>query len=58
MNENDSGLKSNLEKSDDHSISLEEYAEIPELPKVFFTEGQLYQDGNPVNRRLSDKSEV
>ena len=51
MKENSSGLKSNLRKVDNHKISPSEYADIPELPKDFFTKGQLYQNGKPVERR-------
>ena len=58
MKENNIGLKSNLERIDNHSIALDEYAEIPELPEVFFTEGQLYRNGNPVEHRLSSEQEL
>ena len=51
MKENNAGLKSNLHKVDSHEISQAEYDEIPELPMAFFTEGTLYENGRPVNRR-------
>ena len=50
MKENNAGLKSNLQKVDSHIISQSEYADIPELPEKFFTEGQLYRGGQPVER--------
>lgn len=55
MKENKDGLKSNFAKVDAHQISQAEYDEIPELPKSFFTEGQLYRDGKPVERRIRGK---
>lgn len=55
MKENSSGLKSNLRKVDNHKISPSEYVDIPELPKDFFTKGQLYQNGKPVERRVRGK---
>ncbi len=55
MKEKNTGLKSNLEKIDQHQISASEYDEVPELPEAFFTEGQLYQDGKPVERRTRGK---
>ena len=51
MKENNAGLKSNLKKIDSHAISPAEYTEIPELPEEFFTDGQLYRNGKPVERR-------
>jgi len=51
MRENNAGLKSNLENVDNHEISRAEYEEIPELPNDFFTKGQLYKNGSPVERR-------
>ena len=44
-------MKSNLQKVDGHKISSTDYTDIPELPEKFFLEGQLYQNGNPVERR-------
>ena len=55
MKEKRTGLKSNLTKVDQHKISTAEYEEIPELPEAFFTEGQLYQHGKPVGRRVRGK---
>ena len=55
MKENNTGLKSNLQKIDHHAISPAEYAEIPELPESFFTEGRLYRNGKPVDRRPRGK---
>ena len=55
MKENSTGLKSNLQKVDQHAITPAEYAEIPELPESFFTEGRLYQNGKPVTRRTRGK---
>lgn len=49
------GLRSNLNKADNHEITKKEYEEIPELPKEFFTEGQLYKDGKPVSRKVRGK---
>ncbi len=50
MKGNSAGLKSNLQKVDEHIISKAEYEEIPELSEDFFTKGQLYRDGKPVKR--------
>jgi uncharacterized protein (DUF4415 family) len=44
-----------LRKVDQHVISPAEYAEIPELPESFFTEGSLYRNGKPVERRTRGK---
>lgn len=55
MKEKSTGLKSNLKKVDDHKVSSEEYEEIPELPKEFFIEGQLYREGKPVARKTRGK---
>lgn len=55
MKENNAGLKSNLKKVDSHPISPAEYTDIPELPEEFFTEGQLYRNGKPVERRSRGK---
>ncbi len=55
MKESNAGLKSNLRKVDQHSISPDEYSEIPELPKEFFQKGQLYKNGMPVERRTRGK---
>ncbi len=52
MKENNNGLKSNLQKIDNHKISPAEYNEIPELPEEFFTKGQLYLNGKQVERRV------
>jgi len=57
MKENNAGLESNLKKVDSHAISRAEYTEIPELPEEFFTEGQLYRNGKPVEHRSHDKLE-
>ena len=51
MKENNTGLKSNLQKTDHHTIDSSEYVDIPELPKEFFAEGQLYRNGHPIERR-------
>ena len=32
--------------------------DIPELPEVFFTEGQLYRDGNRVERHVYDEQQL
>ncbi|MBF0182734.1 MAG: BrnA antitoxin family protein [Magnetococcales bacterium] len=56
MNAKSDGLKSNMKQVDDHVITPEEYEEIPELPPEFFTEGTLYRNGKPVNRRGRQKS--
>jgi uncharacterized protein (DUF4415 family) len=55
MKESSTGLKSNLHKVDQHTITPDEYAEIPELPASFFAEGKLYRDGKPVSRRPRGK---
>ena len=55
MKENNAGLKSNWKKIDQQKINLAEYDDIPELPESFFTEGQLYQNGQPVERRIRGK---
>ncbi|HEB79027.1 MAG TPA: hypothetical protein ENI79_00940 [Rhodospirillales bacterium] len=57
MNAKSAGLKSNLQKIDAPVLSKKgeptkkELDEIPELPREFFDEGQLYRDGEPVERR-------
>jgi uncharacterized protein (DUF4415 family) len=55
MKKNSAGLKSNLQKIDSHEIGPVDYADIPELPEEFFTKGQLYRNGNPVERRTRGK---
>ena len=55
MKENAADLKSNLTKVDSHNIGHGDYADIPELPENFFSEGQLYRDGQPVKRRTRGK---
>lgn len=55
MKKNNAGLKSNLQKIDSHEISPSEYADVPELPEEFFTKGQLYKNGNKVERRTRGK---
>jgi len=50
MKENKPGLKSNLSEVDLHLITPAEYEDIPELPAEFFTEGQLFREGKPVQR--------
>lgn len=55
MKESNAGLKSNLKKADRHGVSQADYVDIPELPDEFFTEGQLYRDGKPVERRTRGK---
>ena len=57
MNEKNSGLKSNLQTVDNQKLSSTDYADIPKLPDIFFTEGQLYRNGNPVERRTRKKKE-
>jgi uncharacterized protein (DUF4415 family) len=54
MKENNAGLKSNLSQVDLHKISQSEYDDIPELPDTFFTQGQLYRDGKPIDRSKRD----
>ncbi len=58
MKENNSGLKSNLQMIDDHTILPDEYADVPELPDAFFTEGQLYRNGILVNRHVYHEQEL
>lgn len=55
MKENAAGLKSNLPKVDSHVIGDGDYADIPDLPESFFSEGKLYRDGQPVKRRTRGK---
>ncbi|MBT4289988.1 MAG: BrnA antitoxin family protein [Deltaproteobacteria bacterium] len=55
MKKNKTGLKSNLQKVDNHEISTGDYADIPELPEDFFVKGQLYQNGKPLERRTRGK---
>lgn len=55
MKGSSAGLKSNLKKVDRHKVSQADYADIPELPDEFFTEGQLYRKGMPVERRSRGK---
>ena len=55
MKEKNAGLKSNLRKVDRHVPGAGDYADIPELPDEFFTDGQLYRDGKPVERRSRGK---
>lgn len=55
MKEKSVSLKSNLKKVDKHKIGKKEYEEIPELPPEFFTKGQLYENGKPVQRRVRGK---
>lgn len=55
MKENNAGLKSNLQQVDSHKINPAEYADIPELPEEFFTDGQLYRNGKAVERRTCGK---
>jgi uncharacterized protein (DUF4415 family) len=55
MKENNTGLKSNLQKVDNHKIGPAEYSDIPELPEEFFTKGQLYKNGEPIERRVRGK---
>ncbi|MDO5675295.1 MAG: BrnA antitoxin family protein [bacterium] len=55
MNEANVGLKSNLTKVDAHTITHEEYEEIPELPQEFFTDGQLFAHGQPIAHRARGK---
>jgi len=40
-----------LQKIDAHIPADKELGEIPEIPREFFEEGQLYRDGKPVERR-------
>ncbi len=55
MKESSVHLKSNLKKIDAHQIGTSDYDDIPELPEEFFTEGQLYRNGKPVDRRPRGK---
>ena len=55
MKEKNAGLKSNLKKVDRHVPGVAEYADIPELPNEFFTDGQIYRDGKPEERRSRGK---
>jgi uncharacterized protein (DUF4415 family) len=55
MKEKSAGLKSNLQKVDHHSLGAADYADIPELPDDFFTAGQIYRDGKPVERKARGK---
>ena len=58
MKESNAGLKSNLPKVDSHVLGAEDYADIPELPTEFFTDGQMYRDGKPAARRVRGKQKV
>jgi len=51
MKENNTGLMSNLQIIDNRHIDSSEYEDIPELPKEFFADGQLYRNGRPIDRR-------
>jgi|APSaa5957512622_1039677.scaffolds.fasta_scaffold355213_1 hypothetical protein len=55
MKENKITLKSNLTKVDNHVLGASDYSEIPELPEEFFTKGQLYSNGQAVERRTQGK---
>lgn len=55
MKESSAGLKSNLKKVDRHGLNQADYVDIPELPDEFFTEGLLYRNGTPVERRSRGK---
>jgi uncharacterized protein (DUF4415 family) len=55
MKEKNAGLKSNLQKVDHHPLGATDYADIPELPDAFFTDGQLYRNGKPAERRSRGK---
>ena len=55
MKENKNGLKSNLNKIDNHVLGATDYSDISELPEQFFNEGQLYKKGKPVQRRTRGK---
>jgi uncharacterized protein (DUF4415 family) len=58
MKEKNDGLKSNLPKVDRHIPGAADYADIPELPDEFFTDGQLYRNGKPAERRSRGKQKV
>ncbi|MFH0781449.1 MAG: BrnA antitoxin family protein [Pseudomonadota bacterium] len=58
MKEKNDGLKSNLRKVDRHIPGAADYAEIPELPDDFFTNGQIYRNGKPAERRSRGKQKV
>lgn len=46
-----SGLKSNFDKMDGHAPGVADYADIPELPDEFFTDGTLYRNLQPAERK-------